>query len=242
MNDPIMVINDNEINISNYNRISKDILSIGSLEKPLLIIKHVMALNRKNLTSNEKIPHFFEYTSKSDYVPYSKVRNVSFSKTLEFIMIESKINLNMNSQYNNDYVKCRIFYKDFVEMKKALDDVEKWYEDIKDLYTVREYNNTIVDLKSTYKELIKVVFFKGITNRFISFQPCIVYDNSATYPGVEIKCDQGVIASISLDEFLTVKMALTEYMNNFNLFSVNMLQLIYLHCIGSPKDSNIINK
>lgn len=238
MNDSIIV---NDINISDYNKISKDILTIGTIDKPLLTVRHVIGINKKKLTNNEKTPHYFEYMSKADYVPYSKVRNVIFTKTLEYIQIESKINQNINSQYN-EFVKTKLFYKDFVETKKVLNEVEKWYEDIKDLYTVREYNNTIVNIKSTYKELIKVVFFKGVSNRFISFQPSIVYDNSVTYPGVEIKCDQGVIANISLDEYLTLKLALFEYINNFNMFSVNMLQLMYLHCIGSPKDMNIINK
>lgn len=223
-----------ERNISQYDKITKDVISIGpSSEKIVLIVKHIIQLN-KNSTHNTKIGHFYEYNTKVNYNSLNKIKNLTFTKTLDCLVLESRMNKNLNSEYN-EYVKCRIYYKDFVDIMSSLNIVEKWFSTIKDLYTI-DGNDRIIDLKSSYKDLIQISFFKGSNGRYLSFQPTILYDYTITYPSVEIKCDQGILCNISYDEFLTLKLCLEEYMKNFNLFSMIMLQSAYLHCIGSPND------
>lgn len=223
-------------NITETNKYIREVLHLPSQEHPVLVLRHFVSLNKSARFSNEKIPWYFEYKQKADYIPYNQTINVIFKKPIEYLLLESRTNKNISSQYD-EYVKCKLFYKDFVDLKNALITVEKWF-DIQDLYMLDE-DDKIIDLKSSYNELLALVFFKGSNNgRFISFQPCVIFDKQITYPGIEIKCEQGIIASISFDEFLTLKLTLDEYINNFNLFSMNLMQMAYLHSIGLPSDAN----
>lgn len=224
-------------NISQLNKISKEILSIGPSDKPILTVKHNMSLNKTNTINKTKISHVFEYYQKSEYKPETDVINTIFRKNNDYIYLESRVNTDINSPYG-EFMKCRIYYKDFVSVLNKLNEVVEWFK-LSDLFTRDPVSNQIVDVK--YKDLIGLIYFRGGNGRFLSFSPSIVYDNQLVYPGVQLKTNKGNLANITYDEFLTLKLCLDEYMTHFNLFSMELLNLTYLHSIGTPNDSNPIN-
>lgn len=224
-------------NIKDQNRITKEILSIGPFEQPEIILKHTIGLIRfsRKLERNTKYPYYFEYTMKSEAPPFGKEYGTIFRKLSDCLILESKVHKDPSFQ-DERFISYRIYNKDFIELKKALNKVVEWFKN--DLF-INDVNGKIVDLIPSARELKSISFSQFDANSsYLSFQPGLVFDKINTYPGVHIKTNKGLLGSVSYDEFLLLKMNLDEYMNNFNSFSLQMLQLAYLHNIGLPEDTN----
>lgn len=226
-------------NISNQNKISKEILTIGPYDKPILILKHLIILHKASKPNNMKMSYYFEYRQKSDYAPFEKTTNVIFKKLSDCLILESKVYQDISSPYSS-FINHRIYFKDIIEVKKMFDIVEEWFNKYDNMYKL-DSREQIIDLNEQYRELLAIAFSKFDSGKYISIQPTVVFDNTYTYPGVSIKTDKGLIGNISYDEFLLLKLSITEYYNNWNLLSINLLQLAYLHAIGLPADSNPID-
>lgn len=217
-----------EHNISKYNRIQKEILVINKI----FTLKHVLVLNELRLfgaeQTKERVKHYLEFDMKADYPPFNLVKNVHFGTSLHWISIENKAS-------RDKKIICRLFYKDFPGILNILNNTVKIFENTENLYRL-SINNKIIDINEKYDKLIEILFFKGSSNRFLSFRPYTLVDYNTIYPSVLIECDYGVLGNITYDEFLVFKLALEEHIKNFNSFSMQLLNLAYLHNIGHPDD------
>lgn len=230
-------------NIKNTDYITKEIMTFGPDSKPVLALKHKMTLYKlfKNLNTGlfERTAFYYEYSTPNMQSPNKEYKlNLFFRKINDYLVLESKINLDQTSKYGG-FIKCKLYYKDFVDILKSLNEVETWFIDLRNIYMFDE-NGLMIDVKEEKTNLVSITFFKGTQNGlFLSFNPSILFDSDVVYPAVEIRCLQGVICKITLDEFLTLKLCLTEYINNFNQLSNDLLHLCYLHNIGYPENTPI---
>lgn len=217
-----------EHNISKYNRIQKEILIINKT----FMLKHILMLNELGLfgaeQTKERIKHYLEFDMKADYPPFNLVKNVNFRISCHWISIENRAS-------RDKKIICRLFYKDFPGILNILNNIVKIFEETKDLYKLT-INNKIIDINEKYNKLIEILFFKGGGKRFLSFKPYVLVDYNTIYPSILIECDNGVLGNITYDEFLVFKLALEEHIKNFNSFSIQLLNLAYLHNIGHPDD------
>lgn len=224
----------NENNISKYERIQKEILIIART----FILKHVVLLNSKMLKEdeNKKISHYFEYGTKAEYFPYPIVRNVNLRDRVQWLVLEYK-----PLDKNEKGIRCRLFYKDFPGILELLNKIKTLFENTNDLYKISE-DNKIIDINDKYLKHLEILFFKGNMNRFISLRPNVLVDRLNVYPSVLIESDEGIIGNITYDEFLTLKLALEEYIRNFHTLSNQLVNTLYLHCIGYPTDAEEVHE
>lgn len=223
-------------NISKYNRIQKDILIIAKT----FIVKHIIVLNNRAQIRGQtaRSTYYYEYGLKKDYPPYDTCYNVNFKAFTQWISLEYKPFYDKNEKEK----KCRLYYKDFPGVLNLLNKIKNLFDNNRDIYNL-SIDNKILDVSSKYVKLVEIMFFKGNTNRFLSMRPNILidYDNTI-YPAVSIECEEGILCNITYDEFLVLKLALDEYMKNFNLLSNQLLNTAYLHCIGYPNDAEEITE
>lgn len=223
-------------NITKYNRISKDVTVINDS----LLMRHTIVLNSKIIRVNDskRVRHYYEYGLKSDYPPYSIANNVVFKVLTQYISLECKI---FDNGTKKD-IKCRIYYKDFPGILDLINRVKKTFDTTNDLFMI-SMDNKIIDINEKYRKHIEIMFFKGsMANRFLSIKPNVLVDRNTVYPSVILECNDGILGNITFDEFLTLKLALEEYIRNFHTLSNQLLNTAYLHAIGYPSDAEDIHE
>ena len=228
-------------NIKKNNKITKEILTIGPLDNPILSLKHSIILIRTHINSNNmKYNFYFEYYQKSNNKKEEYI-NIIFKKLSDFLILESKNNIDKSITSYEAMITHRIYYKDIIDIKRIFDSADIWFKDKELIMYKLDNRGQIIDLKEEFIERMEISFSKFDSGKYLSIQPGIIFDKDYIYPGVHLKTEKGLLGSITYDEFLLLKLSFNEYYNNWNLISTNLLQLAYLHSINPPDNENPIN-
>lgn len=206
---------------------------IGPSEAPELVLKHSINIYKPHKV-DEKWEYqklWFEYQTNEDQK--NNLTNLYLGRITSFLLLESKKYLDNN----NRKLSYKIYQKDFIELKRCLNNVIQWFKN--DLYKT-DRNGSIIELKEEYNELISICFSKFVNGLYLSFQPSLAFDNNYSYPGILINTNNGTLGSISYDEFLLLKINLEEYINNFNLFTNQLLSIAYLQSKQNEEENPTI--
>lgn len=120
--------------------------------------------------------------------------------------------------------------KDFDKVRESLNTCVSWLcdEEYEKLFTVDANGNTVG--VSNNNE----VTISRFRNGWLMFKPAVVFDkNGAGYQGIYIKCDRGILGSLTGTEFKEFSNYMNEIMNNFYQCSLSLynagLMSILLH-------------
>ena len=166
--------------------------------------------------------HAYEVTkSKGGVIGF---KSVAFRNTRDSIILKG-------ISFNKDDIKrippsVYLTYSDVSEVKRIFTTASSWFtSDIKnDLF---QYENNIpYRVSEKYNELSVVMnCTSGYAGSFLSIQPYVIIDslNNIGYPGVILKCQQGVLGTCSLTEFMSLGSILIKNLENLYELSIQLM-------------------
>lgn len=109
--------------------------------------------------------------------------------------------------------------KDFDKVKESLNSCISWLcdQEYEKLFTLDASGNTVGVSKN---DEVSISRFK---NGWIMFKPAVIFDvNGAGYQGIYLKCDRGILGSLTGTEFKEFSNYMFELMNNFYQCSLSL--------------------
>ena len=205
-------------------------LNIDSIYRPIAVFGNISLEHRVNLfetsrVSGEKnIPYkkdFVSAKSKGGMVGY---KSVSFRSTRDALILKSMM---MNKEdVKRIPASAYLSYNDISEVKRLFNTATSWFtSDIKnDLFQYED--NIPYRVSEKYNELSVIMNCKnGMIGGFLSIQPYVLSDplNNIGYPGVILKCQNGVIGTCSITEFMSLGSVLIKNLENLYELSIQLM-------------------
>ena len=208
----------------------KNKLNIDSLYRPIANFGNIGLEHRVNLfepskVSGEKnVPYRKDFVSTKSKGGIIGFKSVAFRNTRDSIILKGV-------SFSKDDIKrvppsVYLTYSDVSEVKRIFTTASSWFtSDIKnDLF---QYENNIpYRVSEKYNELSVVMnCTSGYAGSFLSIQPYVIIDslNNIGYPGVILKCQQGVLGTCSLTEFMSLGSILIKNLENLYELSIQLM-------------------
>lgn len=225
--------------MSNIKRITKELFGISSSNTTEFVVKMTVNLYRNGPkilnASGQMAPIISDHEFAYDF--YLDTDNVSglYIKTSQSVIIESKHNRSgkpgiPQAQNQSAYVKVRLYNLDLDNVTIGCDAMMELISAQESFTYTRDNMPSDIseDLKANPKT--KIVYLRS--RNFISFEPCVLMSGVESYKGVLIRCTEGVIGRVTIDEFRAFIRTMKEIANNFLSISNSMLNTAYLSSLS----------
>lgn len=205
-------------------------LNIDSVYRPIAIFGNIALEHRVNLFETSRVAGEKNIPYKKDFVSAKSkggiigFKSVSFRSTKDALILKS-------TMLNKEDVKrippsAYLSYNDISEVKRLFNTATSWFtSDIKnDLFQYED--NIPYRVSEKYNELSVIMNCKnGMIGGFLSVQPYVLSDplNNIGYPGVILKCQNGVIGTCSITEFMSLGSVLIKNIENLYELSIQLI-------------------
>lgn len=209
-------------NISSVDRINKVISKFGSIT-----VKHSVKVSNIEKNTNRPLPVGYTYVSKLSAGGLAGLKSISMRDTKDAIIFEST-NRSLNNNDKRAQVSVYCSYEDVYSIKELFDTVSAWF--IKDEYKndlfKYDSHNMPFGITQKYETLNATCNIKSgfILDQMICIQPTVVFDqtlNKINYPGIVMKCKNGIIGYCTVMEFFNMKIAALNLL--YNLYQNSLL-------------------
>lgn len=206
-------------------------LNIDSLYRPIATFGNISLEHRVNLFEQSRVSGEKSIPYKKDFVSAKSKGGIIGFKSISFRNTRDALILKSMAKSKNDDIKrvppsAYLTYSDISEVKHLFSTANSWFtSEIKnDLFQYED--NIPYRVSEKYSDLSVIMNCKnGYVGGFLSIQPYVLSDplNDIGYPGVIFKCQQGVIGTCSVTEFMSLGTILIKNLENLYELSLTLM-------------------